>query len=60
MQFMWPQLNPACHIAISLKAVSDFADSDKGDEFRAYAAYTSAAVLDLFVTSCILPSGATF
>ena len=32
---------------IAMKAVSDFADSDKGDEFHNYASYTSAKVFEV-------------
>jgi nucleoside phosphorylase len=35
--------------AISLKSVADFADENKDDDFQAYAAYTSANALKLFV-----------
>jgi nucleoside phosphorylase len=35
--------------AVSVKSVSDYADSEKSDEFQRYAAYTSASVLRLFV-----------
>jgi nucleoside phosphorylase len=39
--------------AFSLKGVSDFADSEKGDHHRDYAAYTSAEVLRAFVEACL-------
>lgn len=35
--------------AFSLKSVCDFADDEKDDRFQAYAAYTSANALRLFV-----------
>lgn len=35
--------------AFSIKSVSDFANEDKRDDFRKYAAYTSAAALKSFV-----------
>jgi nucleoside phosphorylase len=35
--------------AFSLKSVSDFADSTKGDDFQKYAAFTSAQALKIFV-----------
>lgn len=35
--------------AFSIKSVSDFADSGKGDSYQKYAAYTSSAALRVFV-----------
>jgi nucleoside phosphorylase len=35
--------------AFILKSVCDFADEEKGDDFQAYAAYTSASSLQVFV-----------
>lgn len=35
--------------AFVIKSVCDFADTEKNDEYREYAAYTSAAVLKVFV-----------
>ena len=35
--------------AFSLKSVCDFGDADKNDEYQDYAAYTSAAALQIFV-----------
>jgi nucleoside phosphorylase/CheY-like chemotaxis protein len=35
--------------AFAIKSVSDFADEEKNDEYREYAAYTSAAGLKVFV-----------
>lgn len=35
--------------AFALKAVSDFADDHKGDDFQSYAAYTSARALQAFM-----------
>ncbi|MFZ1220509.1 MAG: hypothetical protein WAO00_14540 [Chthoniobacterales bacterium] len=42
--------------AISIKSVSDFADAQKGDEFRAYAAFTSARYMYEFVIDSIAPA----
>lgn len=49
-------VSSACAMAASprpkfagIKAICDFADSDKNDNFQAYSAYTSAAVLDRLV-----------
>lgn len=39
--------------AVSVKSVSDYADSEKSDEFHAYAAYTSAAVLRRLVETYV-------
>ena len=46
----------ACHWAqkpkpmfIALKAISDFGDNNKNDDFHGYAAYTSAKVLEILV-----------
>ena len=41
--------------AISIKSVSDFADANKGDEFRGYAAFTSARYMYEFVLGSIEP-----
>jgi nucleoside phosphorylase len=35
--------------AFSIKSVCDFADNDKNDKFQAYAAFTSAVALQMFV-----------
>src|SRR5205085_1988757 len=47
--------NPA---AISIKSISDFADRAKSDEFRGYAAFTSARYAYNFVLTA-LEAGAT-
>jgi nucleoside phosphorylase/CheY-like chemotaxis protein len=36
-------------LAFALKAVCDFADEKKNDDYQGYAAFTSAGVIDLFV-----------
>jgi nucleoside phosphorylase/CheY-like chemotaxis protein len=41
--------------AISIKSVSDFADSDKKDDFRTYAAFTSARYAHRFAIGCLQP-----
>jgi nucleoside phosphorylase len=43
--------------AISIKSISDFADRDKTDEFRNYAAFTSARYAHHFVLTALQPSG---
>lgn len=35
---------------IALKAISDFADSKKGDQYHKYASYTSAKVFQVLAT----------
>ena len=37
-----------------MKSVSDFADSDKKDEFQTYAAYSSATALRVFAENYLL------
>ena len=35
---------------IAMKGVSDFANSDKGDKYHAYASYTSAKMFEVLAT----------
>ncbi len=41
--------------AISIKSISDFADEDKDDEFRNYAAFTSARYAYKFILNSLEP-----
>ncbi len=41
--------------ALAIKSVCDFADAHKGDNWQAYAAYTSAAFFNQLFLNCDLP-----